>query len=105
MKRWSQKSPLRGDDFETQLDLLWNRGTGAMWLGAMRGHAAQLNSNIAAIEAEMPEYFALREQAEQLRTESDGVVPELVREIVPALDDQLFFLVPGPAPPVDASGP
>ena len=83
------------DDFETQLDLLWNRGTGAMWLGAMRGHAAQLNSNIAAIEAEMPEYFALREQAEGLRTESDGVVPELVREIVPALDDQLFFLVQG----------
>ena len=82
-------------EFETQLDLLWARGTGSMWLGEMRGFAAHLNSNIAAIEADMPEYFALGQEADQLRTESDAAVRDLVRLIVPALDDQLFYLVVG----------
>ena len=82
-------------EFETDLDLLWNRGTGAMWLGEMRGYAAQLNSNIAAIEAEMPEFFALGLEADHLRAEVDSAVRELERQIVPALDDQLFYLVAG----------
>ena len=93
-------------EFETQLELLWNRGTGSMWLGEMRGYAAQLNSNIAAIESEMPEYFALGVEADELRADVDAAVRELERRIVPALDDQLFFLVQGrrhlwtpPAPP------
>lgn len=82
-------------EFDAQLELLWNRGTGSMWLGEMRGDAAQLSSNIDAIVAEMPEHFELGEQALALRAESDAVVRELVRRIVPALDDQLFFLVQG----------
>ena len=82
-------------EFETQLDLLWARGTGSMWLGEMRGFAAQLNSNITAIETDMPEYFKLGQEAEQLRAESDVAVRDLVRLIVPALDDQLFYLVVG----------
>ena len=82
-------------EFETQLDLLWQRGTGSMWLGEMRGFAAQLNSNIAAIEAEMPEYFALGLQVDGLRIEADAAVRDLERQIVPALDDQLFYLVAG----------
>jgi signal transduction histidine kinase len=82
-------------EFETQLDLLWNRGTGAMWLGQMRSDAAQLNSNISAIEAEMPEYFELGTDADGLRAEVDAAVRDLERQIVPALDDQLFFLVQG----------
>ena len=91
-------------EFETQLELLWNRGTGSMWLGEMRGYAAQLNSNISAIEAEMPEYFELGTEADELRAEVDAAVRELERQIVPALDDQLFYLVAGQrdlhAPPV-----
>ena len=82
-------------EFETQLESLWNRGTGSMWLGEMRGFAAQLNSNIAAIESEMPEYFALGRQADELRADADAAVRDLVHQIVPALDDQLFFLVQG----------
>ena len=82
-------------EFETQLNLLWQRGTGSMWLGEMRGFAAQLNSNIAAIEAEMPEYFALGLQVDGLRIEADAAVRDLERQIVPALDDQLFYLVAG----------
>ncbi len=82
-------------EFETQLALLWNRGTGSMWLGQMRSDAAQLNSNIADIVEEMPEYFALRRQAEELRIESNTVVQDLVDQIIPALDDQLYFLVEG----------
>ncbi len=82
-------------EFETQLELLWNRGTGSMWLGEMRGYAAQLNSNIAAIETEMPEYFALGREADDLRADVDAAVRELERHIVPALDDQLFYLVAG----------
>ena len=82
-------------EFETQLELLWNRGTGSMWLGEMRGYAAQLNSNISAIETDMPEYFELGEQADQLRVAVDAAVSELESQIVPALDDQLFFLVAG----------
>ncbi len=82
-------------EFETQLDLLWQRGTGSMWLGEMRGFAAQLSSNIAAIETEMPEYFALGQEADELRVEADAAVRDLERQIVPALDDQLFYLVAG----------
>lgn len=82
-------------EFEAQLELLWGRGTGSMWLGEMRGYAAQLNSNIAAIEADMPEYFALRQEADELRAEADAAVRDLEHHIVPALDDQLFFLVRG----------
>ena len=82
-------------EFETQLDLLWQRGTGSMWLGEMRGFAAQLSSNIDAIESEMPEYFTLGRQAAELRVEADAAVRDLERQIVPALDDQLFYLVAG----------
>ena len=82
-------------EFETDLELLWNRGTGSMWLGEMRGYAAQLNSNIAAIEAEMPEYFALGLEAGDLRADVDAAVRDLEHQIVPALDDQLFYLVAG----------
>ena len=82
-------------EFETQLDLLWQRGTGSMWLGEMRGFAAQLSSNIDAIESEMPEYFTLGRQADELRVEADAAVRDLERQIVPALDDQLFYLVAG----------
>ena len=82
-------------EFESRLELLWGRGTGSMWLGEMRGYAAQLNSNIAAIEAEMPEYFALRTEADQLRAAAEAAVRDLEHQIVPALDDQLFFLVRG----------
>ncbi|WP_423923183.1 sensor histidine kinase [Candidatus Poriferisodalis sp.] len=82
-------------EFETQLDLLWQRGTGSMWLGEMRGFAAQLSSNIDAIESEMPEYFTLGQQADELRFEADAAVRDLERQIVPALDDQLFYLVAG----------
>ena len=82
-------------EFETQLESLWNRGTGSMWLGEMRRYAAQLNSNISAIESEMPEYFALGREADELRADADAAVRDLVHHIVPALDDQLFFLVQG----------
>lgn len=82
-------------EFEVQLDLLWARGTGSTWLGEMRGFAAQLNSNISAIESDMPEYFDLGLLADELRDESDDAVSELVDLTVPALDDQLFYLVAG----------
>ncbi|WP_419945489.1 sensor histidine kinase [Candidatus Poriferisodalis sp.] len=82
-------------EFETQVELLWDRGTGSMWLGDLRGHAAQISSNIAAIEAEMPEYFALIQEADELRAKADASVQDLEHQIVPALDDQLFFLVRG----------
>ncbi len=94
-------------EFEAPLELLWNRGTGSMWLGQMRSDAAQLNANIAAIEAEMPELFALRQQAQMLREQSDAAVGDLVSLIVPALDDQLFYLIQGRrrlwTPPAPAS--
>ena len=82
-------------EFETQLETLWDRGTGSMWLGYMRQHAAQLNANISEIETEMPELFELREQADELRAEADTAVRSLERLIVPALDDQLFYVVAG----------
>jgi len=82
-------------EFEAQLDLLWNRGAGSMWLGEMRSDAARLSSNIDAIEAEMPEYYALLARAQTVQADADAAVGELTSQIVPALDDQLFFLVQG----------
>lgn len=82
-------------EFEAQLDLLWNRGAGSMWLGEMRSDAARLSSNIDAIEAEMPEYYALLARAQTVQADADAAVSELTNQIVPALDDQLFFLVQG----------
>ncbi|WP_419841101.1 sensor histidine kinase [Candidatus Poriferisodalis sp.] len=82
-------------EFETQLAQLWDQGTDSLRLGLMRSDASQLDANIAAIVDEMPEYFALRRQADELRSESGTVLEDLVHQIVPALDDQLFFLVEG----------
>lgn len=94
-------------EFEAQLDLLWNRGAGSMWLGEMRSDAAQLSFNINAIEAEMPEYYELLARAQTVQAEADAAVSELTSLIVPVLDDQLFFLVEGRrhlwTPPAPAS--
>ena len=81
--------------FEAQLDSLWNRGAGSMWLGYMRHYAAQLNANISEIETDLPELFELRDQADELRVAADATVSALERLIVPALDDQLFYVVAG----------
>lgn len=81
--------------FEAQLDSLWNRGAGSMWLGYMRHYAAQLNANISEIETDLPELFELRDQADELRITADATVSALERLIVPALDDQLFYVVAG----------
>ena len=94
-------------EFEVQLETLWNRGTGSMWLGSMRQYAARLNGNISEIETDMPELFALRTRADELRDEADRAVRSLERLIVPSLDDQLFYVVAGrrdlDAPPAPES--
>ncbi len=82
-------------EFEAQLDLLWGRGTGSTWIGEMRGYAAQLNSNIAAIEAEMPDYFTFRSEGDGLQAEVNAGIRDLELQIAPAIDDQLFFLIRG----------
>ncbi len=57
--------------------------------------ANSLIENIRAIEAEKAESFELRELSQNLRVRLQGLVDELDKTMVPAVDDQLFYTITG----------
>lgn len=84
-------------DFQAYLSLLRQLGSDvdSTRLGQMRGYAARLSANIDTIQAHMPELFDLEAQVERLREETDATLESVTRRVIPALDDQLFFLISG----------
>ena len=83
------------ESFELQLAILQQRGTEAERFQRIRTHADTLTFNIEAIEDEMSNYFQLVESRELLRGELVTLRSNLENELIPAIDDQLFYTITG----------
>ena len=83
------------ESFELQLAILQQRGTEAERFQRIRTHADTLTFNIEAIEDEMSNYFQLVESRELLREELVTLRSNLENELIPAIDDQLFYTITG----------
>ncbi len=82
-------------EFRSELETLEQQGIDAQLFVLIRSRARQLESNIAQIEAEMPTSFALAAQTEDLRVELAELRSNLERILLPAIDEQLFYLITG----------
>ena len=81
--------------FEGDLAALGERGSDEELLDQIREKADMLVANIDTIKAEMPEFFALEARSNVLREDLTAVQNALDSILVPALDDQLFYLMTG----------
>ena len=92
--------------FEKELAALEAQGSEEERLNSIRGQADRLVANIATIQSEMPEFFALEARSNVLRQDLAAVQDELDSVLIPALDDQFFYLMTGytslDAPPVSS---
>ena len=90
--------------FEEELAALEAQGSEEERLDSIREQADRLVANIDTIKSEMPEFFALEARSDVLRQDLTAVQDELDGVLIPALDDQLFYLMTGytslDAPPV-----
>ena len=83
------------ESFELQLAILEQQGTEAERFQRIRTHADTLTFNIKAIEDGMANYFQLVESRESLREELVTLRSNLESELIPAIDDQLFYTITG----------
>ena len=90
--------------FEEELGALEAQGSEEERLDSIREQADRLVANIDTIKSEMPDVFALEARSDILRQDLTAVQDELDGVLIPALDDQLFYLMTGytslDAPPV-----
>ena len=84
-----------GEEFREELDLLEQQGIDAALFVSIRSRARKLASNIALIESEMPDSFALVAQSDALRVELADLRLRLEDILLPALDEQLFYQITG----------
>ena len=84
-----------GEEFRQELDLLEQQGIDAALFVSIRSRARKLESNIALIESEMPDSFALVAQSDALRVELADLRLRLEDILLPALDEQLFYQITG----------
>ena len=83
------------EEFRQQLDILEQQGIDAALFVSIRSRARKLESNIALIEIEVPDSFALAEQSDALRVELADLRSDLEDILLPALDEQLFYQITG----------
>ena len=83
------------DSFEETLATLQRQGTEAERFQRIRSHADTLTFNIKAIEDEMSNYFWLAENRNLIRGELVNLRDDLENQLVPAIDDQLFYTITG----------
>ena len=81
--------------FEADLIALEAQGSEEERLDSIREQADRLVANIDTIKAEMPGFFALEARTNVLREDLTSVQVELDEVLIPALDDQLFYLMTG----------
>ena len=81
--------------FEETLATLQQQGTEAERFQRIRSHADTLTSNIKAIKDEMSRYFWLAEGRDLIREELVTLRDDLENQLIPAIDDQLFYTVTG----------
>ncbi|MYE68045.1 MAG: hypothetical protein F4236_07885, partial [Acidimicrobiia bacterium] len=83
------------EDFRGELQRLEQQDIDAGLFVAIRSNSRQLESNIAQIEVEMPTSFALDVEIEALRVQLAEISRKLDQILLPALDEQLFYLMTG----------
>ncbi len=81
--------------FEATLAILEQRGTEPERFERIHSHAGTLTSNINAIQGEMSRYFSLAESRDMIREELVVLRDDLENQLIPAIDDQLFYTVTG----------
>ena len=81
--------------FEQELAALEALGSEEERLARIREHADTLVANIDTIESEMPSFFSLEARSAVLLGDLTAVQNELNGIVVPALDDQFFYLMTG----------
>ena len=81
--------------FEKELAELERGGSEQERLDRIRQQADRLIANIDTIKSEMPEFFSLEARSNLLRQDLTAVQDELEGILIPALDDQLFFMMTG----------
>ncbi len=81
--------------FEEQLALLEEGNVGGEGFARVRANADSLISNIEALEEETLKSFELNARSEALASELAALRTELDSIIIPAIDDQLFYIVTG----------
>ena len=83
------------DAFEDELEALEERGSEEELLDGVREQANRLIDNIDTIKDEMPVFFSLEGRTDALREDLTEVQDQLEGILVPALDDQLFYIMTG----------
>ncbi len=81
--------------FEATLGVLEQRGTEPERFQRIHSHADTLTSNINAIQSEMSRYFSLAESRNLIREELVTIRDDLENQLIPAIDDQLFYTITG----------
>ena len=81
--------------FEEELAALEESGSEEERLNSIREQADMLVANIDTIKSEMPDFFALEARGNVVRQDLAALQDKLDGILVPALDDQLFYLMTG----------
>ena len=81
--------------FEAQLAVLTQRSADAARVERIRAQGDALIANVRAIEDSVAERFSLAERSEALRAEIAVLQHELANALIPAIDDQLFYVMTG----------
>ena len=81
--------------FEETLATIEQQGTEPERFQRIRSHADTLTSNNKAIQDEMSRYFWLAEGRDLIREELVTLRGDLENQLIPAIDDQLFYTVTG----------
>ncbi len=83
------------ESFEATLATIQQQGTEPERFQRIRSHADTLTSNNKAIQDEMSRFFWLAESRDLIREELVTIRDELENQLIPAIDDQLFYTVTG----------
>ena len=84
-----------GRAFDEELVALEEQGSDEESLNGIREQAGRLVANIDTIKSEMPEFFAFQARSNVLRQDLTALQARLEGILIPALDDQLFYMMKG----------
>ncbi len=83
------------DALEVQLEVLEQTTSGDQRLARIRDHSQTLISNVEAIRSQRTELFRLVTERESISNELADLRSQLDDTVVPAIDDQLFYIITG----------
>ena len=83
------------DALEIQLEVLEQSNSEDQRLAKIREHSQTLISNVEAIRSQRTELFRLVTERESISNELADLRSQLDDTVVPAIDDQLFYIITG----------